>query len=103
MKKLRPKKNTIGKNLETTISPFSDEITNKLAFKYLRIVYPILRMNIDGKFKRTILINGSYYSVSQNKSEFVPPLINEISNTFSIQQAESKIIIFDYFKIKKYK
>lgn len=103
MKKLRPKKKLSGKNLETTLSAFSDEITNNLAFKYLRIVYPILRMNIGGKFKRTIQINGNYYSVSKNKSEFVPTLIQEISNTFSIEQSESKIIIFDYFKIKNYK
>lgn len=100
MKKLRPQKKSNGKILETTISPFSDEIIGKLIFKYLTTVYPILRINLDGKFKRTINVGGKNYAVSNNKKEFVPRLISDLSETFSITQLESKGILFDYFKIK---
>ncbi len=103
MKKLRPQKKTIGKILETTTLPCSDEIVAKLVFKYLKTVYPIRRINLEGKFKRTINVNGKNYSVSKNKNEFVPKLISELSNSFSITQLESKTILFDYFKIKDIK
>jgi|LakMenEpi03Aug12_release.lakeMendotaPanAssembly.Ray.scaffolds.fasta_scaffold294981_2 hypothetical protein len=102
MKKLRPQKKSIGKISETIISPCSDDITTKLVFRYLKNVYPILRINLEGKFKRTINVNGKNYSVSKNKNEFVPKLINDLSNTFSISQKESKSILFNYFKIKDF-
>ncbi len=100
MKKLRPQKKSNGKSLETIISQPSDNIIGKLVFKYLNNVYPILRINLNGKFKRTINVNGNNYSVSKNKRDFIPKLIGEISNTFNITNIESKILLFDYFKIK---
>jgi len=102
MKKLRPQKNTNGKNLVTILQHHSDEVIESLIFKYLKFVYPISRTKFDGKFKRTIIINGSTYAVSQSKQKFVPSLIKEISNTFAINQNESKVIIFNYFKIKPF-
>jgi hypothetical protein len=102
MKKLRPQKKTSGKNLVTTLQQYSDDIIERLIFKYLKSVYPISRTKFDGKFKRTIMINGNTYAVSQSKQKFVPSLIKEISDTFAINQSESKIIIFNYFKIKPF-
>lgn len=100
MKKLRPQKKTNGKNLVTTLQPYSDDIIEGLIFKYLKLVYPVSRTKFDGKFKRTIMINGNTYPVSQSKQKFIPTLINDISKTFAINQIESKVIIFNYFKIK---
>jgi len=100
MMKLRPQKKTNGKNLVTMLSPHFDSITNHLAFKYLKTVYPISRTKINGKFKRTIIVNDRLYSVSSDKNEFLEVLINNISNTFAISQIESKILVFDYFKVK---
>jgi hypothetical protein len=100
MKKLRPHKKTNGKNLVTTLQPYSDDIIEGLIFKYLKSVYPVSRTKFDGKFKRTIMIDGNTYSVSQSKQKFIPRLINDISKTFAINQIETKIIIFNYFKIK---
>lgn len=102
MKKSRPKKLMNGKSLVTTPLVASDDVMDSLAFKYLKNVYPILRIKIDGKFKRTIIVNGMQYSVSKNKDKFIPTIINDISLTFAIEQLNSKIIVFDYFKIKAY-
>ena len=100
MKKLRPKKQTNGKNLVTISQQTSDIIIEKLIFKYLKSVYPILRIKVDGKFKRTIMVNNNTYPVSQSKDKFTPTLINEISKAFAINQNDSKLIVFNYFKIK---
>jgi hypothetical protein len=100
MKKLRPQKKTNGKNLVTTLQLYSDDIIEGLIFKYLKSVYPVSRTKFDGKFKRTIMINGNTYPVSQSKQKFMPTLINDISKTFAINQIESKVIIFNYFKFK---
>jgi hypothetical protein len=102
MKKLRPQKKTNGKSLETMLSVVSDNVMDNLAFKYLKNVYPIFRTKIDGKFKRTIIVNDTQYSVSQNKRNFIPTIINDISSTFAIEHIDSKLIVFDYFKIKNY-
>lgn len=98
--KLRPKRKTNGKTLETTLLLYSDEVINSLAFKYLKYAYPVLRNKINGKFKRTIFVNERMYSVSTEKKEFLQIIINNISSTFGLSQNESKSIIFDYFKIK---
>ena len=100
MKKLRPQKKTNGKNLVTTSQQHSDVVIESLIFNYLKLVYPISRTKFDGKFKRTIIINDKVYAVSQSKGKFIPSLIMEIANTFAINQIESKIIVFNYFKIK---
>jgi len=103
--KLRPKKNmnkTSGMILETTVLLHSDEVINSLAFRYLKLAYPILRNKINGKFKRTIFVNGSLYLVSTEKKQFLQVLINNVSNTFDLTQYESKLIIFNYFKIRDY-
>jgi hypothetical protein len=100
--KLRPKKKTSGKILETTSSVVSDNIIDNLAFKYLKMVYPILREKLDGKFKRTIVVNDTHYSVSQNKQRFIPTIINDICDTFALDHEYSKSLVFDYFKIKTY-
>ena len=103
--KLRPKKNTnktSGMILETTTLLYSDELINSLAFKYLKLAYPVLRNKINGKFKRTIFVNERMYSVSTEKKHFLQIIINNISNTFGLTQQESKLIIFDYFKIKNH-
>jgi hypothetical protein len=102
MMKSRPQKKTNGKNLVTTLSPHSDSVTNQLAFKYLKTVYPISRTNINGKFKRTIIVEDKLYSVSKDKNNFLQTLINNISNTFAISQLESKYLVFDYFKVRTY-
>lgn len=101
--KLRPKKNTnktSGMILGTTVLPHSDKVINSLTFRYLKLVYPILRNKINGKFKRTIFVNERLYLVSTEKTQFLQILINNISSTFGLSQNESKLIIFDYFKIK---
>ena len=97
--KLRPRKKTNGMILVTTPSVVSDIIIDNLAFKYLKMVYPILREKLDGKFKRTIIVNGAYYSVSQNKEKFIPTIINDISDTFALEREYSKSLVFSYFKI----
>lgn len=100
--KLRPKKKTNGMTLETIVSLYSDELINSLAFKYLKLAYPVLRNKINGKFKRTIFVNERMYSVSTEKKDFLQIIINNISSTFGLTQHESKLIIFDYFKIKNH-
>jgi hypothetical protein len=100
MKKLRPQKKTNGKSLVTTLQQHSDDIILSLIYNYLKLVYPISRTKFNGKFKRAIIINGNVYAVSQSKEKFLPSLISDISNTFAINQSESKFIIFNYFKIK---
>lgn len=100
--KSRPQKKTHGKNLVTTLSPHFDQITNQLAFKYLKTVYPISRTKINGKFKRTIHVDGKLHSVSKDKNDFLQTLINNISSTFAISQLESKYLVFDYFKVRIY-
>ncbi len=100
--KLRPQKKMNGMSLVTTLLLVSDDIINNLIFKYLKTVYPILRMKIDGKFKRTIVVNEIYYSVSQEKNAFIPTIIKDISRTFALEHLESKSIVSDYFKIKSY-
>lgn len=100
--KLRPQKKTNGKNLETTLPQHSDEIINSLAFKYLKLAYPVLRNKINGKFKRTIVVDEQLYSISSEKNRFLQIIINNVSSAFGISQSESRLIIFDYFKIKNY-
>jgi hypothetical protein len=79
-----------------------DVVINELVFKYLKSVYPISRTKFDGKFKRSIIIDGNTYSVSQSKGKFIPKLIHDISKSFAINPIESKSIIFNYFKIKNH-
>ena len=98
--KLRPQKRTNGMSLVTTLLLVSDDIIINLIFKYLKTVYPILRIKIDGKFKRTIVVNDIYYSVSQQKNTFIPTIVQDISKTFDLDHFESKSIIFNYFKVK---
>lgn len=103
--KLRPKKNTNKTNgitLGTTVSPHSDDVINSLTFRYLKLAYPVLRSKINGKFKRTIFVNERLYLVSSEKTKFLQILINNISSTFGLNQNDSKLIIFDYFKIKNH-
>jgi hypothetical protein len=99
--KLRPQRQTIGMILVTTQSPHSDQIIHKLAFKYLNTLYPVNRVKIKGKFKRSVEIDNRIYSVSTEKSLFVPILIMGVSNTFAVSEGDAKNIIFEYFKIKK--
>jgi hypothetical protein len=103
--KLRPKKNTnktSGMILGTTALVHSDDVINSLAFRYLKLAYPVLRNKINGKFKRTIFVNERLYLVSTEKTQFLQILINNVSSTFGLNQYESKLIIFDYFKIKNH-
>ena len=102
MRKLRPQKKTNGKSLVTIPSLVSDNTINNLVFKYLKNVYPILRIKIDGKFKRAIVVNSSCYSVSQHKNSFIPTIVNDISRTFDLEHIDSKSVVFDYFKFKTY-
>jgi hypothetical protein len=99
--KIRPKKKTSGNTLVTTTSPHSDQIIYKLIFKYLNMVYPVVRVKINGKFKRSIDINGRIYSVSTEKNNFIPIIMYNISDSFNINDIDVKNIIFEYFKIQK--
>lgn len=100
--KLRPKKNMGGMILETTALVHSDEVIDLLVFRYLTLAYPVLRNKIKGKFKRTIFVNEHLYLVSTEKTKFLQVLINNVSSTFGLNQHETKLIIFDYFKIKNH-
>jgi hypothetical protein len=99
--KLRPQKQTNGMTLVTTSSHHSDEVTHRLAFKYLNNLYPITRVKINGKFKRSVEIDGRTYSVSTEKPLFIPIIIKNLSSTFAVNEYDAKALIFDYFKIKK--
>lgn len=99
--KLRPQRQTNGMILVTTQSPHSDQTIYKLVFKYLNTLYPVNRVKIKGKFKRSVEIDNRVYSVSSEKPLFIPILIKGLANTFAVTEYDAKNIIFEYFKIKK--
>lgn len=99
--KIRPRKQTSGMTLVTTVSLHFDQKIIDLAFKYLKILYPVSRVKINGKFKRSVEIENRIYSVSAEKSLFIPILIKALANTFAVNESSAKEIVFQYFKIKK--
>jgi hypothetical protein len=99
--KIRPRKQTNGMTLVTTASQHFDQKISDLAFKYLKTLYPVNRVKINGKFKRSVEIDNRVYSVSTEKSLFIPILIKGLANTFAVNEYNAKKIVFQYFKIKK--
>ena len=81
--KLRPKKKMSGIASATTQSHHFDDVTERLIFKYLTIGYPVHRININGKFKRCVIIDDVRYSLSEDKGKF----INHTLNNYDYQRA----------------
>ena len=84
--KLRPQKQTNGMTLVTTPSHHSDQVVHRLVFKYLNALHPIIRVKINGKFKRSVEIEGRIYSVSNEKTSFIPIIIKNLASSFAINE-----------------
>lgn len=97
--KVRPSKIT-NKNSFAKIVQFDDDLLKKIIFKFLMMYYPIDKIKINGKFKRGIMVEDKIYSISNEKNAFLKEIIFKISNSFNISEKESKLIVFDYFKLK---